>query len=52
MELRLTWLGGVRILERLERNGFDVFARRPKLGWRDGAVMLWRTMTWPAAKDG
>lgn len=52
MELRLTWLGGVRILERLERNGFDVFARRPKLGWRDGAVMLWRTMTWAAAKDG
>jgi len=51
MELRLTWLGGLRVLERLEHNGFDVFARRPTLGWRDGAVMLWRTMTWAAAKD-
>ena len=31
-ELRLTWLGGVRILDRLERDGFDVFRRRPSLG--------------------
>ena len=46
MELRLTWLGGVRILERLERSGFDVFVQRPTLGWRDGAGMLWRTVTW------
>ena len=46
MELRLTWLGGVGILERLERSGFDVFAQRPTLGWRDGAGMLWRTVTW------
>ena len=46
MELRLTWLGGVRILERLERSGFDVFAQRPTLEWHDGAVMLWRAVTW------
>ena len=32
LELRLTWLGGRRILERLERDGFDVFRRRPALG--------------------
>ena len=25
-ELRATWLGGTRVLERLERSGFDVFA--------------------------
>ena len=46
MELRLTWLGGVRILERLERSGFDVFAQRPTLEWHHGAVMLWRAVTW------
>ena len=27
-----TWLGGVRILDRLERDGFDVFHGRPALG--------------------
>lgn len=29
LELRTVWLGGVRILERLEQNGYDVFAQRP-----------------------
>ncbi|MBQ02314.1 MAG: squalene synthase HpnC [Acidobacteria bacterium] len=46
MELRLTWLGGLRILERLEQSRFDVFAQRPALGARDGMVILWRTLTW------
>jgi len=45
-ELRLTWLGGARILERLERHGFDAFAHRPTLGWEDGPVLLWRALTW------
>ena len=31
-ELRLTWLGGMRILDRLEQAGFDVFTARPTLG--------------------
>jgi len=30
-ELRLTWLGGVRILDRLEQKGFDV--SRPGRRW-------------------
>lgn len=30
-ELRLTWLGGRRILEETRRSGFDVFRRRPSL---------------------
>lgn len=29
LELRAVWLGGMRILERLEQNGYDVFTRRP-----------------------
>ena len=32
LELRATWLGGMRILDRIERQDFDVLARRPGLG--------------------
>ena len=45
-ELRLTWLGGTRILERLEANGFDAFRRRPALGVGDVPVLLWRGVRW------
>jgi phytoene synthase len=45
-ELRLTWLGGQRILERLERTGFDVFSARPALAAADAPVLLWRAATW------
>ncbi len=45
-ELRMTWLGGVRVLDRLERDAFDVFRRRPSLGWRDAMPLVWRLMTW------
>ncbi len=50
-ELRFTWLGGCRILERLEQSGFDVFDRRPALGAADLPVLLWRAARWrrPAA---
>ncbi len=34
-QLRLTWLGGMAILGRIEAAGYDVFRRRPKLGRRD-----------------
>jgi len=45
-ELRLTWHGGMRILERLERTGFDVFRARPTLGAADAPLLLWRAATW------
>jgi squalene synthase HpnC len=45
-ELRLTWLGGVRILERLAQVEYDVFTRRPSLGARDAAVILSRAVVW------
>ena len=45
-ELRLTWLGGMRILDRLERADFDVFAHRPTLTARDIAPLVWRTASW------
>lgn len=47
-ELRLTWLGATRVLERLERTGFDVFHRRPALGMADAPVLIWRTARWAA----
>ena len=45
-ELRLTWLGATRILDRLERGGFDVFTRRPSLGWPDAPGVAWRLARW------
>lgn len=43
-ELRLVVQGGLRILDRIESADYDVFRRRPKLGIRDWAVMLWRAI--------
>lgn len=45
-ELRATWLGGTRILERLRTCGFDVFTRRPSLGPTDWASIGWHALTW------
>ncbi|MCU0256239.1 MAG: squalene/phytoene synthase family protein, partial [Vicinamibacterales bacterium] len=45
-ELRLTWLGGVRILERLERAGFDTVRHRPSLGVGDAPAIAWRFLRW------
>jgi phytoene synthase len=45
-ELRLTWLGGVRILDRLEQAGFDVFTARPALGRSDVPALLWNAISW------
>lgn len=47
-ELRLTWLGGMRILESLERRGFDIFDRRPALSKADAPALLLRTLFWSA----
>jgi len=50
-ELRFTWLGGRRILDRLEQAGFDVFAARPSLGAADLAALAWSAVAWrPAAR--
>ena len=52
IELRLTWLGGIRILEQLECHGFDVFGHRPMLGSRDVPVLLWRAASWRTGIQG
>jgi hydroxysqualene synthase len=48
-ELRATWLGGSRILDRLEQNRFDVFNARPSLGAMDALVIACRTLAWRRA---
>jgi squalene synthase HpnC len=45
-ELRATWLGGMRILDRLERSRFDVFSKRPALGAADAIVIACGTLLW------
>jgi phytoene synthase len=45
-ELRLTWLGGMRILDRLEAAGFDVFTARPALGRADVPGLVWSALSW------
>ena len=45
-ELRATWLGGTRILDRLEAVDFDVFRRRPVLRLADGPWIGWRMLRW------
>lgn len=41
-ELRMIVQGGLRILERIEIAGYDVFRRRPRLGPRDWLLIGWR----------
>lgn len=45
-ELRATWLAGVRILDRLEAAGFDVFQARPAIDSGDALPLAWRLVTW------
>jgi len=45
-ELRLTWLGGSRMLDLVERTGTALLHRRPALGARDVPAMLWRAARW------
>lgn len=44
LEIRATVQGGLRILEKLERAGYDMFRHRPVLTWRDWPVLLARAI--------
>ncbi len=50
-ELRATWLGGVRILDRLEAAGFDVFKSRPALGFADAIALAWDMLSWQRRRE-
>jgi len=43
-ELRLIVQGGLRILEKIEAVGYDVFRFRPTLGKSDWLLMFWRAL--------
>jgi squalene synthase HpnC len=45
-ELRFTWLGGTRILERVQARRSDLLVFRPALGAGDAPVLLWRAARW------
>lgn len=45
-ELRLIVLGGLRILERIEAAGHDVFRHRPVLARRDWPLLGWRALNY------
>jgi phytoene synthase len=46
-ELRFTWLGGMRILEQVERTGARLLSERPTIGKADVPRLLWRAARWP-----
>ena len=45
-EMRLTWLGGSGILDRIEAAGCDVFRRRPAYGLGGKLGLAWRAWRW------
>jgi phytoene/squalene synthetase len=45
-EIRATWLGGTRVLDRLAHVNFDVASRRPALGALDAPWFAWRMLAW------
>jgi len=44
LEIRAIVAGGLRILDKIERVDYDVFARRPTLGGFDWAQVMWRAL--------
>ena len=44
LELRVVWLGGMRILDKIEEAGYDVFRRRPVLGASERALLVGRAL--------
>jgi phytoene synthase len=51
LELRLTWLGGRRMLERVEQLRADLLHRRPTLGMADVGPVLWQAVRWRAVES-
>jgi hydroxysqualene synthase len=49
-ELRFTWLGGRRVLERVDAARRELLRRRPTLGAADLPILLWRAARWPAQR--
>src|SRR5688572_19730423 len=50
-ELRVTWLGGTRILDRIDHSGYNVFMSRPTLGIVDIPSLLVRALLWDVRRE-
>lgn len=48
-ELRVTWLGGLAVLDKLAAGGYDPLVDRPRLTRRDVPGLLWRAWRWQGA---
>jgi squalene synthase HpnC len=48
-ELRLTWHGGMYVLERVDRARDTLLSYRPKLHGKDLPLLLWRAVRWGGA---
>jgi squalene synthase HpnC len=46
LEIRAIVSGGLRVLDRIDAVGGDVFRRRPVLGRADWIAVLWRALVW------
>jgi len=46
LQLRFTWLGGARILERVDRDRDRLLEVRPTLGAGDVPLLVWRAARW------
>ena len=46
-ELRATWLGGIRVLDKLQAGGFDPLSTRPRIGMADLPRLAWSVLAWP-----
>ena len=44
LEIRATVQGGLRILDKLEAAGCDMYRHRPVLRWHDWPLLLWRAL--------
>jgi squalene synthase HpnC len=51
LELRATWLGGARMLTRVERASSALVDQRPTLGFGDAPALLWGVMRWRRARS-
>jgi phytoene synthase len=49
LELRLTWLGGMRILDRVEGSNTNPFVDRPAIRAAEMPGLLWRALAWRRA---
>ena len=45
VELRAIWSGGMRILDKIERNGYDIFNKRPVITTMDKIRIISRALT-------